>query len=77
MKRSTPKDEAGGKKNLRMFFIPCSCGASFAVAGDYDRRGCTSAASFPAPTAASVTTHAIGFWLSTTRMNASGKSAAA
>jgi len=22
-----------------MFLVPCSCGASFAVAADYDRRG--------------------------------------
>ena len=42
MKRSAPKDEkdeAAGKKNLCMFLIPCSCGASFAVTEDYDRRG--------------------------------------
>ena len=24
---------------LRMFLIPCSCGTTFAVAEDYDRRG--------------------------------------
>jgi hydrogenase maturation factor HypF (carbamoyltransferase family) len=39
MKRRAPKDDAEAKRNLRMFLIPCSCGASFAVAEDYDRRG--------------------------------------
>jgi hydrogenase maturation factor HypF (carbamoyltransferase family) len=27
------------EERLRMFLVPCSCGATFAVAGDYDRRG--------------------------------------
>jgi len=25
--------------HLRMFLVPCSCGATFAVTSDYDRRG--------------------------------------
>ena len=31
------KDES--TEDFRMFLIPCSCGASFAVAEGYDRRG--------------------------------------
>jgi hypothetical protein len=27
------------KKNLRMLLIPCSCGATFSVATDYDGKG--------------------------------------
>lgn len=27
------------KPALRMYLVPCSCGASFAVSEDYDRRG--------------------------------------
>ncbi len=27
------------KARLRVFLIPCSCGKSFAVSEDYDRRG--------------------------------------
>ena len=26
-------------KRLRMYLIPCSCGTSFAVSEDYDRKG--------------------------------------
>ena len=26
-------------KPLRMYLVPCSCGLSFAVTADYDRRG--------------------------------------
>ena len=39
MKRSTDKPEAEAEKQFRMLLIPCSCGTSFAVAEDYDRRG--------------------------------------
>jgi hydrogenase maturation factor HypF (carbamoyltransferase family) len=33
------KNKAEPTRNLRMCLIPCSCGTSFAVAEDYDRRG--------------------------------------
>lgn len=36
MKKAVAKDRDRAK-DLRMFLIPCSCGASFAVAEDYDR----------------------------------------
>jgi hydrogenase maturation factor HypF (carbamoyltransferase family) len=50
MKRSTPKNEAPAKKKkLRMFLIPCSCGMSFAVAEDYDRRGMHIRSFIPCP----------------------------
>jgi hydrogenase maturation factor HypF (carbamoyltransferase family) len=39
MKRRTPKDKAEDERNPRMFLIPCSCGVSFAVAEDFDRKG--------------------------------------
>jgi hydrogenase maturation factor HypF (carbamoyltransferase family) len=47
MKRSTVKDKAA--RSLRMFLIPCSCGASFAVAPDYDRRGMHIRSFIPCP----------------------------
>jgi hydrogenase maturation factor HypF (carbamoyltransferase family) len=31
-------DEAKPKR-LRMYLVPCSCGTSFAVSEDYDRKG--------------------------------------
>jgi hydrogenase maturation factor HypF (carbamoyltransferase family) len=38
-----PRTKSGQKtpinRRLRMFLIPCSCGTTFAVAEDYDRRG--------------------------------------
>ena len=37
------------RKELRMFLIPCSCGASFAVAADYDRRGMHIRSFIPCP----------------------------
>ena len=33
-----PKTPKRGEQ-IRMFLVPCSCGVSFAVAPDYDRRG--------------------------------------
>jgi hydrogenase maturation factor HypF (carbamoyltransferase family) len=35
--RRTGKQPA--KPGLRMFLVPCSCGATFAVSEEYDRRG--------------------------------------
>jgi hydrogenase maturation factor HypF (carbamoyltransferase family) len=52
MKRSAPKDgqnEPRAKKNPRMFLIPCSCGASFAVFEDYDRKGMHLRSFIPCP----------------------------
>jgi hydrogenase maturation factor HypF (carbamoyltransferase family) len=37
--KSTPAKPPGREEHLRMFLVPCSCGATFAVAADYDRRG--------------------------------------
>jgi hypothetical protein len=36
-------------KNFRMFLIPCSCGASFAVSDDYDRKGMHLRSFIPCP----------------------------
>jgi hypothetical protein len=36
-------------KNPRMFLIPCSCGASFAVSEDYDRKGMHLRSFIPCP----------------------------
>ena len=33
----TPPKKSGS--SLRVFLIPCSCGTTFAVAEDYDRKG--------------------------------------
>jgi len=49
MKRRESKDEAENKKNFRMFLIPCSCGASFAVTEDYDRKGMHIRSFIPCP----------------------------
>jgi hypothetical protein len=50
MKRNATTNEAGGKKGkLRMFLIPCSCGLSFAVTEDYDRRGMHIRSFIPCP----------------------------
>jgi hypothetical protein len=40
-KRRTAANRAAEvpRKPLRMYLVPCSCGASFAVSEDYDRRG--------------------------------------
>ena len=49
MKRSTDKPEAEAEKQSRMLLIPCSCGTSFAVAEDYDRRGMHLRSFIPCP----------------------------
>jgi hypothetical protein len=38
-KRKRDADDIGGKTSLRMYLVPCSCGASFAVSEQYDRHG--------------------------------------
>jgi len=37
------------KKKFCMFLIPCSCGASFAVSEDYDRKGMHIRSFIPCP----------------------------
>jgi len=50
MKRVTTKSaETPANDNLCMFLIPCSCGASFAVADDYDRKGMHLRSFIPCP----------------------------
>jgi hypothetical protein len=62
MKRSARAERAEGShpidgrgvglsagKKFRMFLIPCSCGARFAVAEDYDRRGMHIRSFIPCP----------------------------
>lgn len=39
MKRRRKSDERVPNTKIRMFLIPCSCGRTFAVAEDYDRKG--------------------------------------
>ena len=35
------QEKAADRQHLRMYLVPCSCGTSFAVASDYDRKGST------------------------------------
>ena len=49
MTQNTAKDESAARKNLRMFLIPCSCGASFAVPDDYDHKGMHIRSFIPCP----------------------------
>ncbi len=49
MKRTAQEREAETKKNPRMLLIPCSCGATFAVSEDYDRRGTHFRSFIPCP----------------------------
>lgn len=44
-----PRKTTEGSKRFRMFLIPCSCGASFAVAEDYDRKGMHIRSFIPCP----------------------------
>jgi hydrogenase maturation factor HypF (carbamoyltransferase family) len=46
---SSMLNDAVDKKKFRMFVIPCSCGNSFAVAEDYDRRGMHIRSFIPCP----------------------------
>jgi hydrogenase maturation factor HypF (carbamoyltransferase family) len=36
--RKAEKDTAG-QKRISMYLIPCSCGTTFAISEDYDRKG--------------------------------------
>ena len=38
-RKSPEKTEQADPPNLRMFLVPCSCGTTFAVTDDYDRKG--------------------------------------
>ena len=38
-KRKIKGEGAKSRQPLRMYLIPCSCGNSFAVSEDYDRKG--------------------------------------
>jgi hypothetical protein len=51
MKRAISKkhEEKNPKPSLRMLLIPCSCGATFAVSEDYDRRGMHIRSFIPCP----------------------------
>jgi len=49
MKATARTDDAKAKKNFRMFIIPCSCGASFAVAENYDGKGMHLRSFIPCP----------------------------
>jgi hydrogenase maturation factor HypF (carbamoyltransferase family) len=49
MKPDTTKSVKASAKNPRMFLIPCSCGASFAVSEDYDRKGMHLRSFIPCP----------------------------
>jgi hydrogenase maturation factor HypF (carbamoyltransferase family) len=52
MKRGKTKRKPETKKNFRMFLIPCSCGASFAVAENFDRQGMHLRSFIPCPNCA-------------------------
>ena len=52
MKRAALKNEkekAEAEKKFHMFLIPCSCGASFAVSENYDRKGMHLRSFIPCP----------------------------
>jgi hypothetical protein len=39
VKRANQSEKSIDRKPLRMLLVPCSCGATFAVAENYDRQG--------------------------------------
>ena len=49
LKTNATKAAALDPKNLCLFLIPCSCGTSFAVAEDFDRRGTHLRSFIPCP----------------------------
>ena len=49
MHKVAPQHEPADTKSFRMFLIPCSCGASFAVPEDHDRRGMHIRSFIPCP----------------------------
>jgi hypothetical protein len=54
--RRSKKSPAKNKKedppaqSIRMFLVPCSCGTTFAVTDDYDRKGTHIRSFLPCPT---------------------------
>jgi hydrogenase maturation factor HypF (carbamoyltransferase family) len=49
MKKRLAKDREEPTKSFRMFLIPCSCGTSFAVSEEYDRKGMHLRSFIPCP----------------------------
>ncbi len=49
MTRKRSKTRSAEPASVRMFLIPCSCGASFAVAEDFDRKGTHIRSFIPCP----------------------------
>ncbi len=49
MKKAVAKGQEQQKNDLRMFLIPCSCGLSFSVAENYDRKGMHLRSFIPCP----------------------------
>jgi hypothetical protein len=48
-RKGNAKKGAEPKQKLRMLLIPCSCGASFAVSEDFDRKGMHLRSFIPCP----------------------------
>jgi hydrogenase maturation factor HypF (carbamoyltransferase family) len=49
MKKAATKGEKAPEKTFRMLLIPCSCGHSFAVSEEYDRKGMHLRSFIPCP----------------------------
>ena len=49
MTKAAAEKRVDQKNNLKMFLIPCSCGASFAVSEDSDRQGMHLRSFIPCP----------------------------
>jgi hypothetical protein len=49
MKPDATKSVKASAKTPRMFLIPCSCGSTFAVSEDYDRKGMHLRSFIPCP----------------------------
>ena len=47
--RAKPGKKSENEAPLRMFLVPCSCGATFAVAENYDRQGTAWSRYLPCP----------------------------
>jgi hypothetical protein len=47
--KNTERSEQLPSPKLRMFLVPCSCGTTFAVADDYDRKGTHIRSFLPCP----------------------------
>jgi hydrogenase maturation factor HypF (carbamoyltransferase family) len=49
MRRKAALDKPEESTGFRMFLIPCSCGTSFSVAANFDRRGMHLRSFIPCP----------------------------